>query len=107
MYNLSKSGQRDIQIQKVSGGQGGGYRRVLSTSKWFSQYRIGSIPNSTLLVGNKVVCFFVSPLYVQMLSCYIQLYTVQERPSPSSGVFSMHLENGLDVDSGGETEIAG
>jgi len=65
MYDLSKSGQSDIQIQQVDDGAGGGYRRVLSTPNWSAHYPMGhSVPHDAQLVGNKLVCLYVSPLCV-------------------------------------------
>ena len=77
MYDLSKSGRRDVQLQQTSEWAGGGYRRVLSTPKWFAQCQVGDTnPRTTRLVGNKVVYFFVSLPYVQMCSRLIQCYIV-------------------------------
>jgi len=67
MYDFSKSGQRDIQIQEVNDGAGGGYRGVLSTPNWSAQYPMehrDSVPHEAQLVGNKLVCLDVSPLCV-------------------------------------------
>ena len=75
MYDLSKSGRGDIQIQRTNEGAGRRYRRDLSTPKWFARCKIGDgIPYNTQLVGNKVVCFFVSPLYARKCSCHTKCY---------------------------------
>lgn len=69
MYDLSKLGRGDIQVQQA--GEGGGCRRVLSTPKWFARRQIGiggTIPYGTQLVGNKVVCFSVSLLHLRKFS---------------------------------------
>ena len=82
MYDLSKSGQRDIQVRQVSEGAGGEYRRVISTPKWFArcQMRYGA-PHDTKLVGNNVICFYVSLLYIQTRLPHVQRYIAQDRSS--------------------------
>ena len=65
VYDLSKSGQRDILIQRVGEGQCTGYRKLLSTPKYFTRCQLEGPPNSTYFVGNKLVCFCVSLPYVQ------------------------------------------
>jgi len=93
MYDLSKSGRRDIQVQQVDDGAGGGYRRVLSSPKWFARcQRHGhGVPHEVKLVGNKVVCLYVSPLCAQKCSCHIQRFTVQVRSSPTGRVSSLNV----------------
>ena len=82
MFDLSKSGRRDVEVQQVSEGAGGVCRRVLPAPKWFSRCQMGDgIPRSTRLVGNKVICFFVSPLRIQKCFCCIQRRAVQHQPS--------------------------
>lgn len=81
MFDLSKSGRRDIQLQQINEGGRGGCMRVLPAPKWFARCQVGDgIPRTTRFVGNKVVCFFVSPVYAQKCSCLIQYYTVQYQP---------------------------
>ena len=65
MYDLSRSGRRGIRFQQVSEGAGESCRRVFSTPEWFVRCQVADWhrkPYSTQLVGDKVVCFFVSPL---------------------------------------------
>lgn len=63
MYDLSRSGRRDVQVREVSEGVNGICRRVLSTPKWLARYQTRDIdPFTTRLVGNKVVSVIVSPL---------------------------------------------
>ena len=83
MFDLSKSGRRDAQLLPDDEGMDGGFRRVLSTPKWFVRCDVlgDGIPRSTRIVGNRVVCFYVSPLCVQGCSCLIQCCTVQYEPS--------------------------
>lgn len=86
MYDLSKLGQKDIQMNQVSEGQDGVCRRVLSAPKWFARCQIGDeggAPNNTYLVGNKVVCFYVSLATFSNRSCEFKPYVVQNRPSES------------------------
>ena len=62
MYDLSKSAQRDIQIQQVGEERDRGCRKVLSIPKWSNQFQEGGEnPLGTLIVGNKVVRYYVSP----------------------------------------------
>jgi len=82
MFDLSKWGQRDIQVRQVNEGVGGVCRRILSTPKWFARCQMGNgIPHRTLFVGNKVVCFFVSPRHVQKCPWFIQCRAFQHWPS--------------------------
>ncbi|KAF9649084.1 hypothetical protein BDM02DRAFT_3128625 [Thelephora ganbajun] len=61
IYNLGKSGRRDVQVQQVSEGLAEVTRRVLPT-KWLSRRQAGGgIPLDTLFVGNKVIRFFERP----------------------------------------------
>ena len=77
MFDLSKSGQRDIQVRQASEVVGGVCRRVLSAPKWFTRCWMGDgTPYITRFVGNKVVCFFVSPLHVQMCPWLIRCRAV-------------------------------
>jgi len=92
MYDFSRFGQRDIRIQQVGEGAGGVCTRVLSTPKWFSRCQMGDgIPHSTRFVGNKVVCFFVSPLYIQKCSFLTQSYAVQHQPPHSGRQYSLRI----------------
>ena len=77
-YDLSRSGQKDIQIQRVGEGQYTGCRKLLSTPKYFARCQLEGPPNSTYFVGNKLVCFCVSLSCVHNKSFYIQphLYRV-------------------------------
>jgi len=72
MYDLSKSGQRDTQIQQEGPGEG---ERILSTPKWFARCPRGpmgyGIPCETKLVGNKVISIYVNPLFLQTYSCHV------------------------------------
>ena len=62
MYDLSKSAQRDIQVQQVGEKRDGGCRKVLSIPKWSNQFQEGGEnPLGALIVGNKVVRYYVSP----------------------------------------------
>jgi len=73
MYDLSKSSQGDIRVQQVREGAGGGRRKVLSAPKWFARCQMGAgFHLSARFIGNKVVCFFVSPLRVETRLCYTQ-----------------------------------
>ena len=62
VYDLSKSSQKDLQVQEVNEEGDIGCRKILSTPHWFVKLQMG-IATSTFLVGNKVVCFFVSVPY--------------------------------------------
>lgn len=57
-YDLSKSGQGDIQ--QVNEWQDGGFRKVLLTPKCSVQCQVEGFPNTLQFVGNKLVCFYVS-----------------------------------------------
>jgi len=82
MFDLSKSGQRDIQVRQVNEGADGVCRRVLSTPKWFARCQMGDgIPHSTLFVGNKVICFFVSQLHVRKCLWFTKRRAPQREPS--------------------------
>ena len=62
VYDLSKSGQNNMQVLPFGGGRGNSCRRVLSTPKWSRKLQMGDeIPSKLYLVGNKVVGFYVSP----------------------------------------------
>jgi len=76
MYDLSKLGRKDVQVQEVDGKVGGGCRRVISIPKWFARCEMGDgTLHTTQFVGNKVLCVYVSPLYVRKGSCRIQCCT--------------------------------
>ena len=60
VYDFSKSGQKDMELQQVRGG----CRRVLRTSKWSAGCQIEGALGSTYFMGNKIVCFYVSLLNV-------------------------------------------
>ena len=102
MFDLSKSDQRDIQVRQVSEGAGGVCRRVLSAPKWFARCRMGDgTPHSTLFVGNKVICFFVSPPHVQSpRGLFNSASTVKSRQT----VFPTRLDTRSDVSSGERTQ---
>jgi hypothetical protein len=73
-YDLSKSGLRDIQ--QVREGVGAECRGVFPTPRQRTRYEIrDGFPYNTQVVGNQVLCFFVSPIYVQRRSCRVQGYT--------------------------------
>lgn len=59
MCDLNKSGQKDAQVRRV----GKEYERVLSTPKWSAHCKMpkDNLPDKKFFVGNKVVCFYVSP----------------------------------------------
>ena len=64
MYDLSKSGRKDIRVQQASEGEGG-CNMAISTPKWFARCQMGSKrPYDTHLFGNTVVHFVVSPRYI-------------------------------------------
>ena len=66
VYDLSKLGQKDIQVLPFGREQGDSCRRVLSTPKWSRKLQMGDgVPSRLHLVGNKVVGFYVSPLCVR------------------------------------------
>ena len=65
VYDLSKSGQKDIQIQQVNEGQDGEYRKLLSTPKCFARWQLEGSPDSMYFFWNKLVCFYVSLSCVQ------------------------------------------
>jgi len=89
IYDLSKSGQR---AQRVSEGAGGGYRRVVSAPKWFARCQMrGDLPHDTRLVGDKVICFYVSPPQVQKSSCHSQRYPAQDWSPSTSRVSSLDI----------------
>ena len=92
IYDLSKSGRRDIQVQPIDEGTDWGCREVLLTPKWFARCQMGDgIPHVARLVGNKVVCFFVSPLFVQTRSYRIQHCIVQYQPSYPDGPYPLRI----------------
>lgn len=66
VYDLSRSGRRNIQARRVNS------LRVLPIPNWFVPCHKGDeFYHSVSILGN-VVYFFVSPLYVQKWSCRIQ-----------------------------------
>ena len=100
MYDLSKSGRRHMRLQQVNKRAGGGHRSVLLTPKWFTQCQMGDgVPHSTLFVGNKVVCFFVSPPLSEVLVPYSTLPRSASAVTIWQTTFSTHLENGLNMNS--------
>lgn len=57
MYDLRKLCRKETQNKPV----GEGYERTLLTPKWSARCEMGDIlPNEKFLIGNKVVCFYVS-----------------------------------------------
>jgi len=58
MYDLSKLGQKDIQIQQVDEGQDAGCRKLLSTPKCFAKFQLEGFPDAVYFVGNRLVCFY-------------------------------------------------
>ena len=93
MFDLSKSGRRDAQLLRDDEGVVGGCRRVLLTPKWFARCDVlgDGIPRSTRIVGNRVVCFYVSPLCAQGRSCLIQCCAVQYKPSDPDGAYFLRV----------------
>jgi hypothetical protein len=79
-YDLSKLGHRDIQVQQINEGADTGCKRILSTPRQLARggVRDGS-QHCMQLVGDQVLCFFVSPVYVQRRSYHFQGYTSQAR----------------------------
>lgn len=62
MYDLSRSGQKDVRAQRVSEGEVGRTTRRILTPKWSHLFQLGDIAsNNIFLVGNKVACFHVRP----------------------------------------------
>lgn len=76
--DLSKSGQRELQLQRVSGGQEGEYRKVLSTSK-LARHQIEGLPVSMYFLENKLIGLYVSPANVQTRWCHSQPHASQGR----------------------------
>ena len=63
MYDLSKSAQKDIQVQQVGVEQDRRCRKVLRAPTWSDRYPKGrGIPFATIPLGNKFVCTYVSLL---------------------------------------------
>ena len=92
MYDFSRSGRTDIQSLRVSKKTGVVLRRILSTPKWFVRCQMGDgIPHVTRFVGSKVVCFFVSSLWIRRCSFHIQCYTVQDRPTDSGREYFLRI----------------
>jgi len=86
MYDLSKSGRRNPQVQPTDERTGLGCRKALLTPRWFSRCQVrDGIPRIIRLVGNKVVCFFVSPLFIQTRSRRIRRCIIQYQPSHPDG----------------------
>ena len=94
MYDFSKLGQQDIQMNQVNEGQDGVCRRVLSAPKWFARCQIGDedgAPNNTYLVGNKIVCFYVSPAAFSNRPCNFNPCIEQNQPSESGEVLYLRV----------------
>ena len=90
MYDLSKSGRKDIRVQQASEGEGG-CNMAISTPKWFARCQMEGIrPYSTHLFGNAVIHFIVSPRYIQKCSCSTSLHQ-QRRPLFPGGEFSLRI----------------
>ena len=100
VYDLSKSGQKDIQIQQVNEGQDGECRKLLSTPKCFARWQLDGSPDSMYFFWNKLVCFYVSLLCVQNQSFHIQPPCTEPGEHFWQRSFYRHLENRLNVDHG-------
>lgn len=70
VYDLSKSGRKDIQAQNADEERDKEFRRLIYGPRWFSRLQMGAA-TSTFLVGSKVVCLSVSIPYVQIRWCRI------------------------------------
>lgn len=104
VYDLSRSGRRDIRVQRIGEGAGGSCKKVLPTPRWFIPCPEGDgFRKSMSLLGN-VVYFLVSPLYVQKWSPYSILrrtgYIALYRRE-----FATHLEIGPNINPGERLKI--
>lgn len=92
MYDLSKSAQKDIEVLRIGEERDGRYMRVLSTPKWFGPCQMGAeIPSNTFLVGNNVVCFYVSSQRAQSQLRHIQPCSVQKLTRTPGGVYRLRI----------------
>ena len=93
MFDLSASCRRDVQAQQVGERAGGRCERVLSTPKWSFRYPLGDgISYTTRLVGDSVVCFFVSPLSAQKVhASYSMLRHTGAVVTPCWNISATHL----------------
>lgn len=82
LYDLSKSGRKDIRVQQVSEEQDKGCRKMPSAPRWFHRLQMG-FANSTFLIGNKVVCLSVSTTYIKTWSYLVHFCMVQSGSPPS------------------------
>ena len=98
MYDLSKLGQKDIQMN-----QDGVCRRVLSVPKWFARCQIedaDGTPKNTYLVGNKLVCFYVSLATFSNLSCKFKPHCTEPAVGVRRRLLPTRVENWLISDPG-------
>ena len=105
MYDFSKSGQKDMQVNGVYEGQDGVSKRSLTASKWFIRCKMvdgEGTPNNTYLVGNKVVCFYVSSGARRgMITPHSTLPSAEQAVTLWRRPIFAHLENRLIVEPGG------
>ena len=96
MFDLSASCRIDVQVQQVGEGVDGKCERVLSTPKWSFRCPLGDARfHFTRLVGDNVICFFVSPLSAQKVhASYSMLRHTVAATTPCWNVLATHLEIG-------------
>ena len=74
VYDLSKLGQKDIQVLRFSRERRDPCKRLLSAPMWFRTLEMGDEnPYRLCFIGNKVVGFYVSLLHVRNRSCDLNL----------------------------------
>jgi len=105
VYDLSRCGQKDIQMQNIDGGAGGRCSRVLPNPKWFIPCNRGdSIHRSMSLLGN-VAYFIVSfTMRPKVVLSYSMLHRAGAIASHRKG-FAKHLEIGPVTNRGERLEL--
>ena len=89
VYDLSKSGQKDVQVQEAGEGQDKGCMKILSTPQWFDRLQLGTA-SSTFLVGSKVVCLPVS-MCIQTWSYDIHSCITQSGSPPPGEEYRLRI----------------
>ena len=93
MFDLSRSSRRDIQVQQDNEGAGRRCKRILLTPKWLFRCRPGDgKPFVTRLVGDNLVCVFVSPLCVQKVHVFNVALYIAPAVTLGRSVFATHPE---------------